>query len=97
MSCLLYNSVVSFSGRVEPGLPPFKFPSLSVTKDNTTVHFPEMVKELGLAVIMAPVVMVLANVAIAKAFCKFICYMISNKKNRFITTKADYINYARND
>ncbi|KAI8436366.1 hypothetical protein MSG28_004394 [Choristoneura fumiferana] len=36
--------------------------------DNSTVSFTEMVHELGSAVIMMPIVMVLANIAIAKAF-----------------------------
>ncbi|CAH0579550.1 unnamed protein product [Chrysodeixis includens] len=57
------------SGRVEPGLPSLAPPPFSAAVDNSTVHFVDMVQQLGSAVLMLPVVMVLANIAIAKAFC----------------------------
>ncbi|XP_049699793.2 sodium-independent sulfate anion transporter isoform X3 [Helicoverpa armigera] len=56
------------SGRVEPGLPPLSAPPFSATVGNTTMNFVDMVQQLGSAVIMMPIVMVLANIAIAKAF-----------------------------
>nr|XP_049699793.1 sodium-independent sulfate anion transporter isoform X3 [Helicoverpa armigera] len=56
------------SGRVEPGLPPLSAPPFSATVGNTTMNFVDMVQQLGFAVIMMPIVMVLANIAIAKAF-----------------------------
>ncbi|CAH1645252.1 unnamed protein product [Spodoptera littoralis] len=57
------------SGRVEPGLPRLSVPPFSASVDNSTVTFVDMVQQLGSAVIMLPIVMVLANIAIAKAFC----------------------------
>ncbi|XP_022830973.1 sodium-independent sulfate anion transporter-like [Spodoptera litura] len=57
------------SGRVEPGLPRLSAPPFSASVDNSTVTFVDMVQQLGSAVIMLPIVMVLANIAIAKAFC----------------------------
>ncbi|CAD0254260.1 unnamed protein product [Spodoptera exigua] len=57
------------SGRVEPGLPRLSAPPFSASVDNSTVHFVDMVQQLGSGVIMLPIVMVLANIAIAKAFC----------------------------
>lgn len=59
---------IKLSGKVEPGLPPFSLPPFSVPHGNGTTSFIEMVQELGSAVIMLPIVMVLANIAIAKAF-----------------------------
>lgn len=62
------NPLVTLSGCVEPGLPHLDLPSVSVVRNNSTVYFPDMVKQLGMSVLMVPIVMVLANVAIAKAF-----------------------------
>ncbi|CAK1547370.1 unnamed protein product [Leptosia nina] len=56
------------SGRVEPGLPKLSFPPFSTIMGNQTVGFVGMLDQLGSAVIVTPVVMVLANIAIAKAF-----------------------------
>lgn len=58
------------SGRVEPGLPPLSVPPFSASLDNSTVYFGDMVQQLGSAVLMMPIVMVLANIAIAKAFTR---------------------------
>ncbi|KAM3960573.1 sodium-independent sulfate anion transporter [Aphomia sociella] len=60
--------LVKLSGFVEPGLPPVALPPFSATSGNSTLSFTEMVHELGSALIMIPFVMVLANIAIAKAF-----------------------------
>lgn len=54
---------------MEPGLPALSAPPFSVALDNSTVRFVDMVQQLGSAVVMLPIVMVLANIAIAKAFC----------------------------
>lgn len=51
-----------------PGLPAIALPPFSVTTGNHTYSFPEMVGELGAGVIVSPVVGVLVNVAIGKAF-----------------------------
>ncbi|XP_068631946.1 sodium-independent sulfate anion transporter-like [Battus philenor] len=58
----------ALSGRVEPGLPRLGLPPFRAELGNRTVGFVEMVQQLGSGVIMLPVVMVLANIAIAKAF-----------------------------
>ncbi|XP_026324860.1 sodium-independent sulfate anion transporter [Hyposmocoma kahamanoa] len=56
------------SGRVEPGLPSVAAPPFSVASENGTVSFVEMAGRLGFGVLMTPIIMVLANIAIAKAF-----------------------------
>lgn len=55
---------------MEPGLPAVGLPPFSVQAGNETVGFPDMVRRLGPTVLMMPVVMVIANIAIAKAFSK---------------------------
>lgn len=58
------------AGRVEAGLPRLRLPPLSAALGNRTLGFADMVHELGAGVLLLPLVMVLANIAIAKAFCK---------------------------
>ncbi|CAH0723069.1 unnamed protein product, partial [Brenthis ino] len=56
------------SGKVEPGLPKFGLPPFSVVMNNQTLGFTDMVARLGPGLALLPLVMVLANIAIAKAF-----------------------------
>ncbi|CAH2105970.1 unnamed protein product [Euphydryas editha] len=56
------------SGKVEPGLPKIGLPSFSTVVGNRTVGFIEMTTTLGSSLVLLPFVMVLANIAIAKAF-----------------------------
>ena len=56
------------SGEVRPGLPPLGFPPFSTVVGNRTIQFSEMVSDLGSSVLLVPIVGVLGNVAIAKAF-----------------------------
>ena len=56
------------SGKVEKGLPTFDLPSFSLQEGNSTITFTDMCSELGVSILIIPVVAVLANVAIAKAF-----------------------------
>lgn len=59
----------------EIGLPPF-----TIEHHNRTLSFTQVCAELGSGIIVVPLVAVLANVAIAKAFSKFI-YSTETKKN----------------
>ena len=62
------------------GLPPFLSPpfSVNISTGNATdpsfelVGFSQMISELGSAIIILPLLVILENVAIAKAFGKFI-------------------------
>lgn len=56
------------SKSVDSGLPPIKFPPLTPTFENHTYTVTEVVNELSPGYIVIPIVAVLANVAIAKAF-----------------------------
>lgn len=58
------------SGKVEPGIPSFQWPPFSMEYQNTTVGFVDMCRELGSGIVVIPLVAVLANIAIAKSFCK---------------------------
>lgn len=56
------------SAHVEPGIPSFNLPPFHFTHGNTTYTFFHIIGELGSGIFVIPVVAVLANVAIAKAF-----------------------------
>lgn len=58
------------SGNVTGGLPPFTLPPFGTTFNGTTFTFGEMVKEYGTIIVFCPLVAILEQVAIAKAFCK---------------------------
>jgi len=57
------------TGSIKGGLPPFQPPPFGTTApDNSTVSMQDMVKELGSATIVIPLIAILESVAIAKAF-----------------------------
>ncbi|XP_008197201.2 sodium-independent sulfate anion transporter [Tribolium castaneum] len=62
------GSPFRLTGTVRPGLPDFRAPPFGTTLHNRTVGFGEMVADLGTSVILVPIIAVLGNVAIAKAF-----------------------------
>lgn len=66
---------ISFSqwikGPVEPGMPEISLPPFQITHNNQTLSFTQICSELGSGIIVVPLVAVLANVAIAKAFSKW--------------------------
>lgn len=57
-------------GDIVPGLPAFKLPNFSTIQNNQTLTFVDMAKGLGTGIVVIPIVAVLQNIAIAKAFCK---------------------------
>jgi len=59
---------LTYSGRVQAGLPPFQFPNFTAELGNRTLNFVEMAAELKAGIIVVPVVAIIANVAIGKAF-----------------------------
>ncbi|KAL0279267.1 UNVERIFIED_CONTAM: hypothetical protein PYX00_000868 [Menopon gallinae] len=56
------------SGKIPEGLPPFRLPRFSTEFGNRTYSFTEMCYEIGSGIFILPLVSVLANVTIAKAF-----------------------------
>lgn len=56
------------TGTVRSGLPPFAFPPFSTRVNNETFTFTQMCSELGTSIALVPIIAVLGNVAIAKAF-----------------------------
>ncbi|XP_043280245.1 sodium-independent sulfate anion transporter [Venturia canescens] len=56
------------TGTVRSGLPTFGLPPFSTQMNNRTLNFVEMCSELGPAILLVPIIGVLGNVAIAKAF-----------------------------
>ncbi|KAF4521853.1 hypothetical protein B566_EDAN003727, partial [Ephemera danica] len=55
-------------GYVPGGLPSFKVPPFGMTVGNETVSLPEMVGDLGSSIIVLPILALLENIAICKAF-----------------------------
>lgn len=55
-------------GFVPAGLPTFEFPMFSVTRGNETIGFLEMCAEMGQGIFVLPLIALLENIAICKAF-----------------------------
>lgn len=64
------NNFIFVIGDIVPGLPAFKLPNFSTVYNNETINFIDMAKDLGSGIFVIPIVAVLQNIAIAKAFCK---------------------------
>ncbi|KAK0173739.1 hypothetical protein PV328_006890 [Microctonus aethiopoides] len=64
------NSLFLTAGTVKPGVPKFKPPPFSTQFGNVTYTFKDMCSHLGTGIIIVPLVAVLTNVAIAKAFVR---------------------------
>lgn len=60
----------SLSSKVESGMPRISLPPFTFQHNNRTYVFTDICRELGSAIFVVPIVAVLANVAIAKAFGK---------------------------
>ncbi|KAL5285458.1 hypothetical protein ACFFRR_007277 [Megaselia abdita] len=58
------------NAKVNSSVPTFKLPPFSIDFNDMTYGFVDICSELGSAIIVVPLVAVLANVAIAKAFAK---------------------------
>ncbi|XP_028027039.1 sodium-independent sulfate anion transporter [Bombyx mandarina] len=56
------------TGKVKEGLPSFKLPPFSTEYGGKNVTFIEMCSDLGSSIVLVPIIAVLGNVAIAKAF-----------------------------
>lgn len=62
------SSPFILTGNVRSGMPTFQLPPFETQVGNKTYNFIEMCNELGTSILMIPVIAVLGNVAIAKAF-----------------------------
>lgn len=60
------------TGHIRAGLPTVQFPQTSAVYENRTINFFEMCETLGTGIIVVPLVAVIGNVAIAKAFCTYL-------------------------
>lgn len=59
-------------GDIPPGLPSVHIPPFGYTKGNVTVGFGEMISNLGSGIIVVPLIALLENIAICKAFGELI-------------------------
>ncbi|EFN82619.1 sodium-independent sulfate anion transporter [Harpegnathos saltator] len=62
------SSPFILTGPVRSGLPPIGLPPFSTRLNNQTLTFTQMCSELGTSIVLVPIIAVLGNVAIAKAF-----------------------------
>lgn len=62
------DSPFILTGPVRSGLPSFGLPPFSTRIENRTLTFTQMCCELGTSVVLVPIIAMLGNVAIAKAF-----------------------------
>uniref|UniRef100_A0A1Y1MPJ6 SLC26A/SulP transporter domain-containing protein n=1 Tax=Photinus pyralis TaxID=7054 RepID=A0A1Y1MPJ6_PHOPY len=62
------SSPFLLTGSIKPGLPSFQVPPFETTLHNKTIPFADMFTDLGSSVFLVPIIAVLGNVAIAKAF-----------------------------
>lgn len=58
----------ALSSKVSSAMPSIQLPPFAFEHENRTYVFTDILHELGSGVILVPIVAVLANVAIAKAF-----------------------------
>ncbi len=69
------NATFILTGDIDGGLPPFEVPPFSTVDNSTTppteLDFMDMLSELGSGIIILPLIAILENVAIAKAFGKW--------------------------
>ena len=68
MESLSTGSPFVLTGPVRSGLPEISLPPFATQVNNRTLNFVEMCSELGPAIVLVPIIGVLGNVAIAKAF-----------------------------
>ncbi|CAH1389847.1 unnamed protein product [Nezara viridula] len=59
---------VKLIGHIPPGLPSIQLPPFSVQHGNETIGFLEMCSELGSGIIVLPIIALLENIAVCKAF-----------------------------
>jgi len=64
-------TVQKISGEVKAGLPTLQLPPISATVGNQTYGLIDMLSTIGSGSIVVPLLAILENVAIAKAFCEF--------------------------
>ncbi|XP_050317205.1 sodium-independent sulfate anion transporter [Bactrocera neohumeralis] len=56
------------SGKIVPGLPPFKIPPFHTEINGTKIEFEDMMGDLGASLISIPLIAVLETIAVAKSF-----------------------------
>ena len=69
---MLWNILIFFFiGYIPEGLPDVQLPPFSYIKDdNTTVTFIDMISNLGSGILVLPLISLMEDIAICKAFCK---------------------------
>jgi solute carrier family 26 (sodium-independent sulfate anion transporter), member 11 len=66
-----------FTGEVKAGLPTLQLPPISANVGNQTYGLIDMLSTIGSGSIVVPLLAILENIAIAKAFCEFPIKLLS--------------------
>ncbi|KOC68511.1 Sodium-independent sulfate anion transporter [Habropoda laboriosa] len=80
VSCIFENrggAPFYLTGHIEAGLPSVRPPPLSRNIGNETETFVDMCKNLGTGIMVVPLISIIGNVAIAKAFCILVILSLS--------------------
>jgi len=79
------------TGHIDPGLPTFEPAPFSTTIGNQTESFVDMAKSFKFGILVVPLISIIGNVAIAKAFCTlFIRYFSHKIKKKFSSLKGKF-------
>ncbi|XP_045214379.2 sodium-independent sulfate anion transporter-like isoform X2 [Mercenaria mercenaria] len=65
-----YDSEITITGDVKPGLPPFRFPAFSVQNGNSTIEAGEILGDIGTGLFIVPILGLVESIAIGKAFAR---------------------------
>lgn len=97
------KNIFLFPGEVASGLPEFSLPPFYTQLGNQSYNFGEMVEALGTSIVLVPIIAVLGNVAIAKAFGNkkvlyififiVLTFYISAKLNLILSQNPQSCNY----
>ena len=61
---------ITLTGKIAKGLPPFKPPAFSETKGNVTITAGEFIQNIGVGLVVVPLMGFLESIAIGKAFAR---------------------------
>lgn len=62
------------TGDIVPGLPSVQPPPFTTVQNGTVTYFSEMVDNLGISLLVVPLISILEIIAIGKSFCKYLRY-----------------------
>lgn len=89
----------TLTGHIDAGLPSVAPPPFSRTVgENRTASFVDMTRDLNTGILVVPLISIIGNVAIAKAFCKCVAFdYMMNTERKISTTEEKNGSVRRSD